>query len=270
MRLHAATAGSADQPLILLLHGAFGGWFDWRDVISPLADSGYQVAAVDMRGFGYSDHPAGTFGYDLRGAVGDITGVIRSLGHSSATIIGEGSGAAVAWGLAAKSPQLVNNLIAIGAVHPTDFRRHLFSRPWSYRPVPGSLCPTLWRHGSPSEKAYRRNLAACTHPQFHNSYRFEECLQLRVSEIAPSRPKPATRQSLQLLSNSVPNEKYRAAVTSPTVLIHPGGAAWADMEARSRRRVRNRFQAVQIPGTKLLPHLEDPGAFLDATLPALN
>ncbi|OZY79880.1 hypothetical protein CBG03_08805 [Streptococcus pyogenes] len=27
IRLHAATAGNPDDPLVLLLHGSFGGWF---------------------------------------------------------------------------------------------------------------------------------------------------------------------------------------------------------------------------------------------------
>lgn len=271
VRLHAATAGSADHPLILLLHGACGAWFDWRDVLLPLADCGYHVAAVDMRGYGLSDHPAGRFDYDLRGAVGDITGVIRSLGHDSATLIGEGSGGAVAWAVASKEPELVSSLISIGAIHPADFRRLRWAQPWfAHPPISGILPPLLWRHGVPSARAYRRNLIASTHPRFHDDYRFEECLSLRLAELSPQRPRPAVKSNIELTWAKVPSDSYRRPIDVPATLIHPGGAAWEAFEDRARRRSRGVFRSVHIPDTVLLPHIEDPGAFLDAIVPALG
>ena len=52
LRLHVVTAGEKGNPLIVLIHGSFGGWFEFRDVIAPLARKGFRVAAVDLRGFG--------------------------------------------------------------------------------------------------------------------------------------------------------------------------------------------------------------------------
>ena len=79
IRLHAATAGDPDNPLVVLLHGSFGGWFDFREVIALLADAGFHVAALDMRGFGMSDKPPLEPGQDIRVAVGDVSGAIRAL-----------------------------------------------------------------------------------------------------------------------------------------------------------------------------------------------
>lgn len=271
VRLHAATAGSADHPLILLLHGACGAWFDWRDILLPLADCGYHVAAVDMRGYGLSDHPAGRFDYDLHGTVGDITGVIRSLGHDSATLIGEGSGGAVAWTVASKYPAMVDSLISIGAIHPADLRRLRFTQPWTvFPPIPGLLPPALWRRGVPSAGAYQRNLVASTHARFHDDYRFEECLSLRLAELAPERPRPAVKSNIELVWAKVPSEQYRRPIDAPVTLIHPGGPGWEVQEDRARRRTRGTFRSVHIPDTELLPHIEDPGAFLDAIVPALG
>ncbi|WP_460490746.1 alpha/beta fold hydrolase, partial [Corynebacterium nasicanis] len=68
IRLHVATAGRPEDPLVLLLHGTFGGWFEFRRVIAPLAARGFRVAAVDFRGYGLSDRPPSTAGDALRTA----------------------------------------------------------------------------------------------------------------------------------------------------------------------------------------------------------
>ena len=86
IRLHVATAGDSSRPLVLLIHGAFGGWFDFQDVIAPLAQRGFHVAAVDMRGFGMSDKPPIDAGQDIRTLVGDISGLIQALGHDLSLI----------------------------------------------------------------------------------------------------------------------------------------------------------------------------------------
>ena len=86
IRLHVATAGDSTQPLVVLIHGAFGGWFDYQDVIAPLAQRGFHVAAVDMRGFGMSDKPPIDPGQDIRTLVGDISGLIQALGHDDAFV----------------------------------------------------------------------------------------------------------------------------------------------------------------------------------------
>ncbi|WP_311143732.1 alpha/beta fold hydrolase, partial [Corynebacterium durum] len=113
VRLHAATAGDPTDPLILLLHDHTGGWFDYIHSISPLAAAGFHVAALDMRGFGMSDKPPS--GYGIRYAVGDVAGVIQSLGHKRAHIVGCGSGGAVAWTLAANYPEHTLSLTSMCA-----------------------------------------------------------------------------------------------------------------------------------------------------------
>ena len=128
VRLHAATAGDPTDPLILLLHDHTGGWFDYIHSISPLAAAGFHVAALDMRGFGMSDKPPS--GYGIRYAVGDVAGVIQSLGHKRAHIVGCGSGGAVAWTLAANYPEHTLSLTSMCAADPSDYRQLQRTRPW--------------------------------------------------------------------------------------------------------------------------------------------
>src|SRR3954452_9879506 len=59
LRVHVAEAG--DGPPLVLLHGWPQHWYAWRHVI-PLLSPHYRVICPDLRGFGWTDAPAG--GYD--------------------------------------------------------------------------------------------------------------------------------------------------------------------------------------------------------------
>lgn len=133
VRLHAAVAGSPSDPLILLIHGAFGGWFDYKDVIAPLAARGFHVAAVDMRGYGLSDKPPS--GYELRRCAGDINGVIAALGHDCALLVGTDTGGSVAWTVSTMYPERVSGVVSLGAVHPVDLRRAIRRKPYLFGPL---------------------------------------------------------------------------------------------------------------------------------------
>src|SRR6266849_1123504 len=64
VRLHYWVGGNPDGPPVLLWHGFLGTSYSWHKVMSVLAEAGYAVLVPDMRGFGDSDKPAGTEGYD--------------------------------------------------------------------------------------------------------------------------------------------------------------------------------------------------------------
>ena len=113
VRLHAAVAGDPSDPLILLIHGAYGGWFDYRHVIAPLAQLGYHVAALDQRGFGMSDKPAHRSGNLLHILRGDLKGAIATLGHTEATIVAADTGAVIAGALTSAAPALVTRLLTL-------------------------------------------------------------------------------------------------------------------------------------------------------------
>lgn len=74
--LHYASAGQG--PPVELLPGWPQSWYAWRSVIPRLVEQGRKVYAVDTRGFGDSDTPAG--GYDLETLGHDIHVFIQRLG----------------------------------------------------------------------------------------------------------------------------------------------------------------------------------------------
>ena len=79
-RFHVVDTG--DGPVVVLLHGFPTFWWTWRRQLTALAAAGYRAIAMDLRGYGGSDHPP--HGYDPRTLSADVAGVIRSLGEEEA------------------------------------------------------------------------------------------------------------------------------------------------------------------------------------------
>ncbi len=118
-RFHVALAGPEDRdaPLVVLLHGTPQLWWAWRHQVPALADAGYRVAALDLRGSGASDKPP--LGYDVPTLTRDVAGVVRSLGAERAVVVGHGLGGGdVAWAMPAYHPTLVRGIAALSAPHP--------------------------------------------------------------------------------------------------------------------------------------------------------
>lgn len=140
-RFHVALMG--DGPLVLLLHGFPTFWWTWRHLLPALADAGYTAAAMDLRGFGGSDHPPR--GYDPYTTSLDVAGVIRSLGAADATIIGHGWGGFLAWTVGSLRPAVARAIVPVSMAHPRRLREGIlndraqrgassyvigFQRPW--------------------------------------------------------------------------------------------------------------------------------------------
>lgn len=91
-----------------------------RAPLLALAEAGFHAVAVDLRGHGDSDKPPR--GYDAWTLASDITNLVRSLGHSSAVIVGQGEGGFVAWTAAYRRPRAVRGLVVVGSPHPLAMR----------------------------------------------------------------------------------------------------------------------------------------------------
>jgi pimeloyl-ACP methyl ester carboxylesterase len=124
IRMHIAEQGTG--PLVVLCHGFPESWYSWRHQLAALADAGFHAIAPDMRGYGQTDRPAEIDQYTLLHLVGDIVGLLDSLGESSAVIAGHDWGAPVAWHAALLRPDRFRAVIGLsvpfrprGSVRPT-------------------------------------------------------------------------------------------------------------------------------------------------------
>jgi pimeloyl-ACP methyl ester carboxylesterase len=124
-RFHLVEAGSG--PLVLLFHGFPEFWWSWRNQIVELADAGYRVAAVDMRGYGASDKPPR--GYDGYTLAGDVAGLIRALGERDAMVVGHDWGGFLAWTAASFHPRMIRRIAVLGMAHPLRLRAAIATDP---------------------------------------------------------------------------------------------------------------------------------------------
>ncbi|MEY8013964.1 alpha/beta fold hydrolase [Mycobacterium servetii] len=136
----AGTPATA-RPLVMLLHGFGSFWWSWRHQLRGL--SGARVVAVDLRGYGGSDKPPR--GYDGWTLAGDTAGLIRALGHSSATLVGHAEGGLACWATALLHSRLVRAIALISSPHPAALRRSALSR----RDQGYALLPMLLRYQLP-------------------------------------------------------------------------------------------------------------------------
>ncbi|MEA1677124.1 alpha/beta hydrolase [Nitrospirillum sp. BR 11163] len=119
VRLHYVEGGDQGAPPVLLIPGWPQSWYAWRHVMPLLADAGRRVVAVDPRGFGESDRPAG--GYDLGTAAADMHGLADVLGLLKAgplDVVGHDVGAWIGHAYAADWQADARRLAPVDAALP--------------------------------------------------------------------------------------------------------------------------------------------------------
>ncbi|MDZ5647199.1 alpha/beta hydrolase [Nitrospirillum sp. BR 11828] len=120
VRLHYVEGGPDRRgPPVLLIPGWPQSWYAWRHVMPLLADAGRRVIAVDPRGFGESDRPAG--GYDLGTAAADMHGLAVALGllaEGPLDVVGHDVGTWIGHAYAADWPGDVRRLALVDAALP--------------------------------------------------------------------------------------------------------------------------------------------------------
>ena len=98
-------------PLLVCVSGMSDLRSTYRHLAPPLADTGFRVATMELRGHGDSDT---TFTeYDDRAAASDVLALVSELG-GPAVLVGHSMGAAASIIAAAERPDLVNGLVLLG------------------------------------------------------------------------------------------------------------------------------------------------------------
>ncbi len=114
-RLHYWIGGPDDGPPVILWHGFLGTGYGWRDVAPGLVDVGLRVLVVDLLGFGDSDKPVGTEGYDARAVAEQVRSLAARVAPSSGgcVLVAHDMGAPSALIWAADHPDEVRALVYI-------------------------------------------------------------------------------------------------------------------------------------------------------------
>jgi 2-hydroxy-6-oxonona-2,4-dienedioate hydrolase len=105
-KLHYRVAGTG--PAVVLLHGLGGDSSRWSPHPSPLAKN-FHVIALDQIGFGQSDKPIANYHTGMLAEF--LARFLPAIGVSTASLVGNSMGAAVALYTAVHSPQVVDRVV---------------------------------------------------------------------------------------------------------------------------------------------------------------
>lgn len=138
IKLRVAVQGNG--PLAILVHGWPESWYSWRHQITPLADAGYKVVALDVRGYGGSDKPPEVEAYAMAELIKDTLGVIDYYDREQAILVGHDWGAPVVWNTACLHPERVRAVATLsvpwlpaGEISAIELWRRLYQGRFFYQ-----------------------------------------------------------------------------------------------------------------------------------------
>lgn len=114
--IHVADAGPAGGTPVMLVHGFPQNWWEWRELIGPLAADGYRVLCPDLRGAGWSSAPSDR--YHKTGMADDLAAVLDRLGVGPVTLVAHDWGGPVAFIMMLRHPDKVSGFFGVNTITP--------------------------------------------------------------------------------------------------------------------------------------------------------
>jgi pimeloyl-ACP methyl ester carboxylesterase len=114
--IHVADAGPADGPVVMFVHGFPENWWEWHELIGPLAADGYRVVCPDLRGAGWSSAPRSR--YTKAEKAEDLAAVLDHLGIDSVKLVAHDWGGPTAFIMMLRHPEKVTGFFGINTVAP--------------------------------------------------------------------------------------------------------------------------------------------------------
>ncbi|MCX8472986.1 MAG: alpha/beta hydrolase, partial [Sediminibacterium sp.] len=111
------TVAAKNKGNIVIVHGAWGGAWDWKNVDSLLTEKGYKVYRITLSGLGYSFHTMNR-NIGLSTHILDVVHFIEFEKLTDVILLGHSYGGMVITGVADKIPQRIKQLVYIDALLP--------------------------------------------------------------------------------------------------------------------------------------------------------
>ncbi|MDQ4055348.1 MAG: alpha/beta fold hydrolase [Actinomycetota bacterium] len=108
--------GPVDGEVVVLLHGFPERSTSWRKVAPALHERGYRTVALDQRGYSPGARPPRRRDYRLTLLSADVEALVERIGEP-VHLVGHDWGAAVAWTVATRRPDLLRTLTAFSVPH---------------------------------------------------------------------------------------------------------------------------------------------------------
>ncbi|NXL88563.1 HYES hydrolase, partial [Alectura lathami] len=131
VQLHFVEMGQG--PVVCLCHGFPESWLSWRYQIPALADAGFRVIALEMKGYGESTAPPDIEEYSQENICKDLAAFLDKLGIAQAVFIGHDWGGAAVWNMALFYPERVRAVASLNTPYrPADPTVDIVERMKSY------------------------------------------------------------------------------------------------------------------------------------------
>ena len=266
LRLHAVVGG--DGPPLLLVHGWPETWYAWRHLMPELARD-FEVIAVDQRGIGLSDKPAG--GYDTGTLAGDLVALMRALGHERFALAGHDTGFAIGYALAADHPDRVDRVALAEIPGPPG------TAPAPPLFVPGPLNDRLWHIPFNRVEKLPEQLVAGREDVFFG-YEFaiqggtlpDEVVDYYVRLLSSPGALPGSFGFYRAFDATVAqNEQRKSRPLTMPVLAIGGELSYGEHVGEAMGLVAEDVESVVIPGAGHWVAEEAPGEVLAALGPFL-
>ncbi|KAM6945485.1 bifunctional epoxide hydrolase 2 [Aplochiton taeniatus] len=119
VQLHYVEQGSGFP--VLLCHGFPESWYSWRYQIPALAEAGFRVIALDMKGYGESSAPAEIEAYSQEQLCQDLVTFLDKMAIPQVTLVGHDWGGALVWNMAQCHPERVRAVASLNTpLFPVD------------------------------------------------------------------------------------------------------------------------------------------------------
>jgi pimeloyl-ACP methyl ester carboxylesterase len=267
VRLHAVIGG--EGPPLLLVHGWPETWYAWRMVMPALARD-FEVIAVDQRGIGLSDKPAG--GYDTGTLAGDLVALMDALGHRQFSLVGHDTGFVISYALAADHPDRVDRVALLevpgspgAAPSPPVF-------------VPSPINDRLWHLPFNRIDKLNEQLVAGREDVFFG-WEFDaaakklpqDVLDYYVGVLSNPESLRASFGFYRALDTTIAQDQQRKTkpLTMPVLAIG-GAASFGDHVGDAMKLVADNVQSVVIPDTGHFLAEESPDELLAILTPFLT
>ena len=119
---------------VVLIPGLFGSAFGYRTVLPRLVEAGYRTIVIEPLGIGTSGRPEHA-DYSLTAQADRVAAALDRLGVGDAIVVAHSVGAAIAYRLAYRRPDLVRGIVSLDggpaeAATTRGFRRAIQLAPW--------------------------------------------------------------------------------------------------------------------------------------------
>ncbi len=243
---------AGDGPVLLLLHAGVADRSMWSELLTPLADAGHRVVAVDLPGFGEAPGLASPVG-----PWADVKDTLDALRVDFAAVVGVSYGGMVAQRLAYVYPGSVSALVLVSTPAPGhEFSEELLAaesreeQALEEEDLDGALAAVLDTWTQPDREDVRTRIAAMQRRAFE--------LQAGIEDMNADDPLDEDPGAI-------------AAITVPTLLVN-GALDWEDFRASGDvlARVLPDARQLTLDGAGHLAPLETPEAFTEAVISFLE